>query len=65
MNPRVAEIMRSHGLHKYISEDCQNRIEIVAELIIKECADICDRGGPTQMTCGGAADKIRNHFGVE
>jgi hypothetical protein len=37
MNERIAELMRSKGLHKNISEDCQHRMEMLAELIVQEC----------------------------
>jgi hypothetical protein len=65
MNQRIAEIMRNHGLQKNISEDCQHRIEMLAELIVRECIEICLTGTDTQMTCEGAAQKIKQHFGVE
>ena len=29
--------MLSKGLHKYISHDCQRRMEMLAELIVEEC----------------------------
>lgn len=56
MNQRIAEIMRNHGLQKNISEDCQHRIEMLAELIIQECIDCC----------GSQADRknIRKCFGL-
>lgn len=40
-------------------------LDMFADLIIKECIQICEEGESTQMTAGGAADKIRQHFGVE
>ena len=42
MNKRIAEIMRDHGLHKHISADCQHRMEMLAELIVRECAEVAD-----------------------
>ena len=41
MNERLKQIMIESGTHKYISAECQHRIEIVAELIVKECYDHC------------------------
>ncbi len=38
MNERIAELMRKHGLHKHISEDCQHRMEMLSMLIVRECA---------------------------
>lgn len=40
MNNRIAELMRSRGLHKHISQDCQHRMEILAELIVRECVKV-------------------------
>lgn len=57
MNERIKQIMLDHGLHKHISEDCQHRMEILAELVAEECAQIC----------GSQADKknIRRAFGLK
>ena len=60
MNQRLKEIMLAHGLHKNISADCQHRMEMLAELIVRECADIADRAEPYK-----ANDLIKQHFGVE
>jgi hypothetical protein len=38
MNSRLKAIMLEAGAHKNISEDCQHRIEFIAERIVKECA---------------------------
>ena len=38
---------------------------MLAELIVRECIEICLTGTDTQMTCEGAAQKIKQHFGVE
>lgn len=56
MNERIAELMRNHGLHKYISEDCQHRMEMLAELIVEECV----------ACCGSQADRknILKRFGL-
>lgn len=57
MKERIKQIMLDHGLHKHISEDCQHRMEMLAELVAEECAQIC----------GSQADKknIRRAFGLE
>jgi hypothetical protein len=56
VNEQIAELMRSKGLHKHISEDCQHRMEMLAELIVQECA----------ACCGSQADmrNIRKRFGL-
>ena len=57
MNERLKQIMLDHGLHKHITEDCQHRMEMLAELVAEECAQIC----------GSQADKknIRRAFGLK
>jgi hypothetical protein len=63
MNEQVKQLMISHGLHKYITEDCQHRMEMLADIIIKECIRLCD-----QVDLAGAddcIDKIKDHFGVK
>ena len=56
MNERLKELMLKSGTHKYISEECQHRIEMLFELVVQECADCC----------GSQADKknIRKRFGL-
>lgn len=41
MNERLRSLMIESGTHLYISRECQDRIEHVAELIVKECAQVC------------------------
>jgi hypothetical protein len=36
-----------------------------AELIVRECIEICLTGTDTQITSEGAAQKIRQYFGLE
>ena len=40
MNERIKELMISRGLHKYIPEDCQHRMEMLAKIIINECIQV-------------------------
>jgi len=72
MNKRIAELMRSKGLHKNISEDCQHRMEMLAELVINECAQACiNMGNNYEIKSAGQyqaelfAFAIKKHFGVE
>jgi len=60
MNEQLKKIMLESGTHKYISSECQHRIEIVAELIVLKCAEIADTAEPFL-----ASDLIKQHFGVE
>jgi len=36
MTPRLKELMIAHGLHKYVTEECQSRMELLASVLIKE-----------------------------
>ena len=38
--------------------------EKFAELVVKECVQICEQGTATQTTSSGAASMIKQHFGV-
>ena len=61
MNERLKQIMLEHGLHKHISEDCQHRMEMLYELIVKECAEV----SVTDWTGYTISEKIKQHFEVE
>jgi hypothetical protein len=60
MNKRIADLMRSKGLHKNISEDCQHRMEMLADLIVFECIKLAVFNGDAAT---GRA--IKEHFGVK
>ena len=62
MNERLKQIMIESGTHKYISAECQHRIEIVAELIVQECVGIADEYDGVGSTI---VSRIKKHFGVE
>ncbi len=64
MNERIKELMLSKGLHKYISHDCQRRIEVLAELIVRDCAGV-DLYWLSEQDRKAVAEKIKQHFGVE
>lgn len=72
MNERVKELMISNGLHKYISEDCQHRMELLAELIVQECCDLIMKnqynmvpGFMERMSAYSEVCMLKKHFGVE
>ena len=62
MNERLKEIIVNHGLHKYVTEDCQHRMEMLAKLVIKECAKIASNPAPGCHSSFG--NIILEHFGV-
>ena len=39
--------------------------EKFAELVVKECVQICEQGTATQTPSSGVASMIKQHFGVE
>jgi len=65
MKERVKELMAQAGTDtsgKWMGVD---HAEKFAELIIKECIQICNQGASTQASSSGSASMIRQHFGVE
>jgi hypothetical protein len=65
VNERIAELMRTKGLHKYISEDCQHRMEMLAELIVQECASLFELTFTDEQYQRRIDKTIRKHFGLE
>ena len=66
MNERIKELIEKSNWYKdddYIVSP--EEIEKFAELIVRECVNICKQGNDTQMSSGGAADAIKYHFGVK
>ena len=65
MNDRIAELMRSKGLHKHISEDCQHRMEMLAELIVEECAYAIQDFVNHRQPASEYPELLKNHFGFK
>lgn len=76
MNPKFIELVDKAGFALWNDEDWRPRdafvdwssnydkeLEKFYELIVEECVNICVNGMTTQMTSGGAAMRIRQHFG--
>jgi len=64
MNSNLKDLMLEAG---YAAPELAGRANKLAELIVKECADLCDRfqarnAGMQPAECAGA---IRKMFGVE
>jgi hypothetical protein len=60
MNNRVRELIKLHGSDssgKWVAVD---KVAIIAEMIVKECAEIADTAEPFL-----ASDLIKDHFGVK
>ena len=67
MNERIIELAEQCGFRSNPNIYDRNQsfdIEKFAELIVRECIAICESGTPTQTTSGGAAELIKQHFGV-
>ena len=64
MNERIKQIMLNHGLHKHISEDCQHRVEMISELIVRECADLFKMIHTDEQYARRIDKTILKHFGM-
>ena len=65
MNERIKEFAKQAGFYKY-GDDFEDIIEKFAELIVEECATICDALQDYPSTePRHCAEDIRIHFGVE
>ena len=67
MNERIRELAEQVGLLGPSSRigNAHEAAEKFAELIVRECVDICEKGTATQTTSGGAAILIKQHFGFD
>ena len=71
MNERIKELAVKCGAWNQVYNphsfmvDRTFDVEKFAELIVRECVNICKQGNDTQMSSGGAADAIKYHFGVK
>jgi hypothetical protein len=65
MNDRLKELIDEAAFHedRYALHD-EFALKL-AELIIQECLDICEKGVATQTTSAGAAMMIKQHFGIK
>ena len=71
MNERIRELARQSSLIQYNSDGTMVDAEKFAELIVKECARVIDRGDGEMSSmaetiwCNVCRDDILKHFGVE
>ena len=65
MNERLKTIMESHGLHKYISEDCQHRMEMLYNIIVQECAYTVQDYVNHRRPASEYSELLKYHFGVQ
>ena len=64
MNERIKTLMLEHGLHKYINEDCQKRMEFLAQLIVEECASLFPLTFTDERYQRRIDKTIKQHFGL-
>jgi hypothetical protein len=64
MKQVLKQIMLEHGLHKNISEDCQHRVEMMSELIVRECADLFKLVHTDEQYARRIDKTILKHFGL-
>lgn len=65
VNENLKALIMNKGLHKFTSSDCQARMEMLADSIIKECIGIIEEAVDHREPASTYADKIRQHFGVD
>lgn len=54
--PETWSTLNKHQLEKFQA--------VFADMIIQRCVDICEQGTVTQTTSSGAANMIKQHFGI-
>lgn len=37
MKPKIRQLMLEHGVHRYISSECQSRVEFMSDTVLQEC----------------------------
>ena len=70
MNEQIIDLYEQASLFASEEENptksYKDRVMIrFAELIVRECVQICEQGTATQTTSSGVASMIKQHFGVE
>jgi len=73
MNERIKELAREAGLLAYNPEGPPTKLDKFAELIVRECASLCEarawgmieKGFPGHEAVEECSDIIKQHFGVE
>ena len=68
MNERIKELAHEAGLPTYNPEGVPTKLEKFAELIVRECVEVCNsRVGNSDYNTGRmhCASDLKEHFGVE
>ena len=64
MNERIKELAEQAGFPEWSQKTIGFELEKFAELIVRECAEVCSESG-TRYDGLWYADQIKEHFGVE
>ena len=71
MNKRLNELFGQaldaavpYTWHNLDHVEVEKVMKVFAELIVQDCAKICEQGTVTQTTSSGAASMIKQHFGI-
>ena len=68
MNERIKELAHEAGLPTYNPDGIPTKLEKFAELIVRECIEVCNsRVGNSDYNTGRmhCASDLKEHFGVE
>ena len=68
MNERIRELAHEAGLPTYNPDGIPTKLEKFAELIVRECVEVCNsRVGNSDYNTGRmhCASDLKEHFGVE
>ena len=68
MNKRIQELAHEAGLPTYNPDGIPTKLEKFAELIVRECVEVCNsRVGNSDYNTGRmhCASDLKEHFGVE
>ena len=62
MNPRIRELAHEAGLPTYNPDGIPTKLEKFAELIVRECMDICKKHPSRDLENGWFADAVAPHL---
>jgi len=65
MNERIKELLLESGFPKFYATVDGEELEKFAELIVRDCLDLCASHATVDGTASKIEESIREHFGVE
>jgi hypothetical protein len=64
MNERIKQLAKQAGYMRHF-EFSETQLEKFAELIVRECTNICEELGDKGLDGHYCVDKIKEHFGIQ